>query len=66
MVHDRQRHLQSGNASDPRFARVCAHLNLVDYWMTSGLWPDCADEVPYDLKAECENAVHELASTGRG
>ena len=34
--------------------------------MTSGLWPDCADEVPHDLKAECENAVHELASTGRG
>jgi hypothetical protein len=45
---------------DPRFARVCAHLNLVDYWMTSGYWPDCADEVPYDFRTECEKALAAL------
>jgi hypothetical protein len=47
--------------SDPRFAKVCAHLGLVDYWRESGRWPDCADEVPYDFKAECEK-VHDVRS----
>ncbi len=39
--------------SDPRFARLCARLGLVEFWMTTGKWPDCAGEVPYDFKAEC-------------
>ncbi|MEQ1864658.1 MAG: hypothetical protein ABL996_08385 [Micropepsaceae bacterium] len=43
--------------ADPRFARFCQHAGLVDYWRVSGRWPDCADEVPYDFKAECEKAV---------
>ena len=40
--------------ADPRFVKVCARLGLVEYWLTTGLWPDCADEAPYDFRAECE------------
>jgi hypothetical protein len=39
--------------ADPRFAVVCARLGLVEYWLQTGHWPDCADEVPYDFRAEC-------------
>lgn len=45
--------------NDRRFLRLCARLGLVEYWITTGKWPDCADEVPYDFKAECEKA-HQL------
>ncbi|HEV2530287.1 TIR domain-containing protein [Phenylobacterium sp.] len=45
---------------DPRFPTICARLGLVDYWMTSGAWPDCATEVPYDFKAACERAAAEV------
>jgi TolB-like protein len=40
---------------DPRFVQLCARLGLVEYWMASGHWPDCVDEVAphYDFKAEC-------------
>jgi TolB-like protein/class 3 adenylate cyclase len=41
---------------DPRFARLCVRLGLVDFWMASGKWPDCADQVPYDFRAECASA----------
>ncbi|MEQ1867619.1 MAG: tetratricopeptide repeat protein, partial [Micropepsaceae bacterium] len=44
---------------DPRFVRLCARFGLVEFWMKTGLWPDCADEVPYDFKAECEKAMAE-------
>jgi hypothetical protein len=44
--------------NDPRFVRLCARLGLVDFWLATGTWPDCADEVPYDFKAECEQARH--------
>ena len=37
---------------DPRFLRYCAKLGLCDYWVQTDLWPDCADEVPYDFRAE--------------
>jgi TolB-like protein/class 3 adenylate cyclase/tetratricopeptide (TPR) repeat protein len=37
---------------DPRFPRLCAKLGLCDYWVETGKWPDCADEVPYDFRAE--------------
>jgi hypothetical protein len=40
--------------NDPRFPRLCARLGLVEYWMTTDKWPDCADDVPYNFKAECE------------
>jgi TolB-like protein/class 3 adenylate cyclase len=39
--------------NDPRFARLCARLGLVEFWTATGKWPDCVDEVPYDFKAEC-------------
>ena len=39
--------------NDPRFPHLCARLGLVEYWTTSGQWPDCADAVPYDFRAEC-------------
>jgi adenylate cyclase len=42
--------------SDPRFPRLCARLGLVEFWTTTGKWPDCADEVPYDFEAECTKA----------
>jgi hypothetical protein len=48
--------------ADKRFPRFCARVGLVDYWRTSGQWPDCSDEVPYDFKAECEKAAREGTS----
>jgi TolB-like protein/tetratricopeptide (TPR) repeat protein len=39
--------------NDPRFPRLCARLGLVELWMASGKWPDCAGEVPYDFRDEC-------------
>ncbi len=39
--------------NDARFARLCARLGLVELWMATDEWPDCADEVPYDFKAAC-------------
>ncbi len=42
--------------NDPRFARLCARLGLVEFWTATGKWPDCAEEVPYDFKGECAKA----------
>jgi hypothetical protein len=42
--------------NDRRFTRLCARLGLVDFWLASGRWPDCASETPYDFKLECERA----------
>ena len=42
--------------NDPRFARLCARLGLVAFWLATGQWPDCADEVPYDFRRACELA----------
>jgi TolB-like protein len=39
--------------NDPRFPRLCARLGLVEYWTTTGKWPDCADDVSYDFRAAC-------------
>ena len=44
--------------NDPRFVPLCARLGLVEFWLETGKWPDCAEEVPYDFKAECEKARH--------
>ena len=30
-----------------------ARLGLMAFWLASGQWPDCADEVPYDFRREC-------------
>jgi len=40
--------------NDPRFVKLCARLGLVEYWLATQNWPDCADVVPYDFRAECE------------
>jgi len=40
--------------NDPRFPRLCARLGLVEFWLASGQWPDCADEVPYAFREGCE------------
>ncbi len=40
--------------NDARFPRLCARLGLVELWLATGQWPDCADEVPYDFRAACE------------
>jgi adenylate cyclase len=40
--------------ADPRFVQVCARLGLAEYWLETQQWPDCAAEVPYDFKSECE------------
>jgi hypothetical protein len=39
---------------DPRFMRTAAKLGLVDYWRSSGHWPDFCSQpgMPYDCKAE--------------
>jgi TolB-like protein len=42
--------------NDPRFPRLCARLGLVEFWTATGKWPDCADEVSYDFRAECAKA----------
>jgi len=41
---------------DPRFMQLAAHIGLVDYWRSSGHWPDfCADPaLPYNCRAEAE------------
>jgi TolB-like protein len=39
--------------AEPRFATLCARLGLVEYWLKKGVWPDCADETPYDFRAAC-------------
>jgi TolB-like protein len=40
--------------ADPRFVKLCARLGLVEYWLATQKWPDCADVVPYDFRSECE------------
>jgi DNA-binding winged helix-turn-helix (wHTH) protein/TolB-like protein len=39
---------------DPRFMALVARLKLVDYWRTTGAWPDFCSEpgLPYDCKTE--------------
>jgi DNA-binding winged helix-turn-helix (wHTH) protein/TolB-like protein len=49
---------------DPRFMALAARLGLVDYWRSTGKWPDfCAEPgLPYDCKKEAER----LAARGGG
>ena len=42
---------------DPRFVTLCAKLGLCAYWVKSQRWPDFADEVQYDFKRACTEAV---------
>jgi len=44
--------------NDLRFPNLCARLGLVEFWATTGKWPDCADETPYDFRAACLQVRH--------
>jgi TolB-like protein len=44
--------------ADPRFVKLCARLGLVEYWLETQKWPDCAAETPYDFRAACEAHRH--------
>jgi TolB-like protein len=60
-----ERYRDGGLPADPRFLRLCGKLGLVSYWMDTGNWPDCADEVPYDFRAEARKVAAEgLARRG--
>lgn len=41
----------------PRFVKLCARLGLCDYWVSSGIWPDRIDELPYDFKDEVHKTL---------
>jgi tetratricopeptide (TPR) repeat protein len=43
-----------GLRQDPRFMTVAKRIGLLDYWRSSGHWPDfCSDpQLPYDCKSE--------------
>jgi TolB-like protein/Flp pilus assembly protein TadD len=47
----------SAMIGDPRFIRFCAKLGLVDYWTAADSWPDCADDAPYDFRADALEAA---------
>ena len=50
----------------PRFVELCRGLGLVDYWKTTGRWPDCAGELEqrYGFKRLVQSGVGlRMAST---
>ena len=49
---------------DPRFMALAAKLGLVDYWRTTGKWPDFCSEpgLPYDCKAEAAKLASQRSS----
>ena len=48
---------------DPRFMKLAGRIGLVDYWRSSGKWPDfCAEPgLPYNCKAEAAKLRSEPA-----
>ena len=42
---------------DIRFVQLCHKIGLSTYWVATGHWPDCADQLPYDFKAEVRRLV---------
>jgi len=46
--------------ADPRFLDLCARLGLADYWLTTGRWPDCAENAGYDFQTETIRAAAAL------
>ena len=43
---------------DPRFMQLAAHLGMVDYWRSSGHWPDfCADST---LRYNCQTEANRI------
>jgi hypothetical protein len=51
--------LSAALMDDPRFLRLCGKRGLVHYWLETGRWPDCADQVPYDFRAEARKVAAE-------
>jgi hypothetical protein len=56
---------------DPRFMQLAARIRLVDYWRTSGHWPDFCSEpgLPYDCRSEATKVAGSrpiLGSIGAG
>jgi hypothetical protein len=53
LIRDRFSHLFRALRRDRRFMALAARMGLVDYWRTSGHWPDFRAEpgLPYDCKA---------------
>lgn len=45
---------------DPRFMQVAKRLGLLDYWRSSGKWPDFCSEpdMPYDCKREAAELMN--------
>lgn len=58
----------AGVRRDPRFMRVAKRIGLVDYWESSGRWPDFCSEsgLPYDCKKEAAKLRLTLSSSSRG
>ncbi|HEY1425140.1 MAG TPA: winged helix-turn-helix domain-containing protein [Caulobacteraceae bacterium] len=52
-----RRSVSAALIDDPRFLRLCAKLGLVHYWLETGRWPDCADKVAYDFRAEARKVA---------
>jgi tetratricopeptide (TPR) repeat protein len=44
----------AGLRRDPRFMAIAKRIGLLDYWQSSGRWPDFCDDptLPYDCKTE--------------
>jgi TolB-like protein len=51
---------------DVRFPRLCARLGLVEYWLTSDVWPDCVQDIApfYDFKVEGRKALQSISAPG--
>ena len=50
--------LECPNCATIRASCACARASASEFWLATGKWPDCVDDVPYDFKAECEKARH--------
>jgi tetratricopeptide (TPR) repeat protein len=46
--------------ADPRFIRIAQHLGLLNYWRTTGRWPDFCFRA--DLKYDCKKEADRLAA----
>jgi adenylate cyclase len=42
---------------DIRFVELCHKIGLCAYWVTTGHWPDCADQLPYDFRTEARRLM---------
>jgi hypothetical protein len=47
---------------DIRFAALCHRAGLAAAWVEEGRWPDCADQVRYDFRAEVRRLVADASA----